>query len=347
MRGYLKHVLVSILMVMTVALAAAAARADFAFGPQQVVQASGADIDVGTYSVPCYGDWNSDGAGDLIIGRGDGQVSVYLNTGTAQAPAFSPGSSFQVMAGGVMLEVGSSGCMGSFPRLVHWNDDSLVDLLVSDTYGKVSVCLNQGPADSPVFAYGTYLQVGQPGSKSDIDVGDRAAACVTDWNGDGCKDLVLGELTGLVNILLNEGTDTAPDFRSMTLLQDAVTSTDLEVPSQRSSPTMGDLDGDGLMDLVAGNTNGELLLYINVGTANAPQFSAYTDLEADGVKIDLSGSARSRPFLCDWTGDGLLDLLVGASDGKVYLYEGVPEPATLALLVMGGAAVLARRRRRR
>jgi hypothetical protein len=41
--------------------------------------------------------------------------------------------------------------------------------------------------------------------------------------------------------------------------------------------------------------------------------------------------ARSRPFVCYWTGDGHFslidvypDVLVGAGDGKVRLYRGVP-----------------------
>jgi len=335
----------AMLAVATAILAAAAARADFRLGPAQVVQASGAAIDVGTYSVPCFGDWNADGVPDLVIGRGDGRVSVYPNTGTAGAPAFTTATSFLATAGGPTLDVGSSGCMGSFPRLVDWDDDSDLDLLVGDTYGKVRVCVNQGPPTSPHFAYPTYVEVGLPGSKDEIDVGYRAAVCPADWNGDGRGDLVIGDLGGAVHVLLNEGTAAAPDFRAAAVLQDAVAGTDLEVPDGRSSPTMADLDGDGLADLLVGNTEGELLLYVNVGTAGTPAFSDYVFLESDGAVVDLSGDARSRPFLCDWTGDGLQDVLVGAADGVVYLYEGVPEPATLALVALGGMAVLARRRR--
>ena len=47
------------------------------------------------------------------------------------------------------------------------------------------------------------------------------------------------------------------------------------------------------------------------------------------MPIDLAGSARARPFICDWTGDGLLDLLVGGSDGLVHLYQGIDNVAAV------------------
>jgi hypothetical protein len=51
-----------------------------------------------------------------------------------------------------------------------------------------------------------------------------------------------------------------------------------------------------------------------------------TEVLSDGVPIDLAGTPRTRPFVCDWTGDGLLDVLVGAGDGLVRLYRGLAYP---------------------
>ena len=45
--------------------------------------------------------------------------------------------------------------------------------------------------DAPVFDAGSFLQVGPPGSKVDIDIGSRATPVVVDWNDDGLLDLVL------------------------------------------------------------------------------------------------------------------------------------------------------------
>ena len=58
----------------------------------QDIQVGTAAIDVDNYSVPSIADWNADGVRDLIVGEktasGAGKVRVYLNTGTAAAPAF-------------------------------------------------------------------------------------------------------------------------------------------------------------------------------------------------------------------------------------------------------------------
>jgi hypothetical protein len=103
----------------------------------------------------------------------------------------------------------------------------------------------------------------------------------------------------------------------------------LSVPTGRSSPVIRDLDGDGKKDLLVGNTEGQLLFYRNTGSDGAPSFSGYIEIQAAGVPINLPGTPRSRPFVCDWTGDGLLDVLIGSGDGKVRLYQGLYEPGDL------------------
>ncbi len=324
-------------------LAAHPAAGQLNLGPEEIVQAGGIDIDVPGYSVPSFVDWNNDSLPDLVVGEGGGgytgKVRVYENVGTSSSPAFS--SYTYVQSAGADLTCPASGCLGCFSRVVYWDADNRKDLLVGQADGKVKLFLNNGTDANPMFDGGTFLQVGPPGSKTDIDVGSRATATVADWNSDGKKDLVVGELDAVVNVFLNEGTDTAPDFRS--LISAKEDGSDLEVPFSRSSPVVLDLDDDGKKDLLSGNTYGHLLFYSNTGTDTEPSFSGYVHVESDGVPIDLAGY-RSRPSVVDWTGDGLLDVLIGTSDGKVHLYQGVPEPATLSLLALGGLTLMRRRR---
>lgn len=322
----MKSIAGAVLVVCVLLVGANAGFADgleLVLGPEQFVEANGVDIGVGTYSVPSFVDWNNDGLRDLVIGSGDGKVRVYLNVGTESNPQFS--TYFYAQSNGSDLYCVPAGCLGCFPRVIYWDADARKDLLAGHGNGTIKIFLNIGTDENPTFDGGTLLKVGQPASKVDIDVGDRATPCVVDWNNDGKKDLVVGALDGKIHIFINAGTDTAPDFLVKIVAQLAgPPPSDLIVPSQRSSPVILDLDGDGKKDLLTGNTNGELLFYNNVATDIAPAFSGYIRVDSNGVPIDLAGTPRSRPFVCDWTLDGYLDVLIGAGDGKVHLYRGIP-----------------------
>jgi hypothetical protein len=320
---------------------AASALADLEFGPKELVLAGANPIWVPGYSVPSYVDWNNDGLNDLVIGQGpvssQGKVSVYLNSGTAEAPEFS--SHFFAQSAGADLAVAASGCLGAFPRVVYWDDDDRKDLLLGQSDGRVKIFLNNGTDVAPVFDGGSFLQAGPSGV--DIDVGDRATSTVVDWNNDGKKDLAVGAYDGKLRIYLNQGTDAAPDLAAAIFAQN--NGLDLDYYDGRLSPAIVDMDGDGRKDLLAGETHGKLLFYSNVGTDESPAFSDYTLALSEGQAISLGNYQRSRPFVCDWTGDGYLDVLVGSYDGNVQLYQGIPEPATM-LLVGFGMLMLRRRR---
>lgn len=327
----------SALLVVAVLLAAQSIVLAIDFGPEEIVQAGGAEIQVPGYSVPSFQDWNNDLLKDLIVGEGSGwipgKVRVYLNVGTESEPLFD--DFFYAQSDGMDLACSGSGCMGCFPRLVHWDGDGLKDLLVGQSDGTIKIFLNVGTEEEPVFDGGQDIMVGSGGmGVFRLDVGSRATPSLVDWNGDGALDLVSGAYDGRIHVFANDCNDTMPPcFDSSSVIGELILEDEgaLAVPGSRSSPVVVDLDGDGLHDLLAGNTYGQILFYANIGTAAAPAFSGYTAVTSEGQAIDLAGSARSRPDVCTWTGDGHFgpkdgywDLLVGSGDGKVRLYRGIP-----------------------
>jgi hypothetical protein len=309
-------------------------------GPEEIVPADGAPLTVIGYSVPSYVDWNSDGLPDLVIGEGGGlelaKVRVYLNAGASGAPAFA--GFFYAQSLGADLVLASSGCMGIYPRVVYWDDDARKDLLVGMADGRIRIYLNTATDDAPAFDAGAFLQVGPVGLKTDINVGGRATPNLVDWNGDGLRDLVSGSYGGKIDIFINAGLDAAPDYPSQTFAP--TSGGDLVVYGARSSPVIGDFDGDFKKDILTGNTNGQLLLYSNLGTDPAPLFAGYESVAADSVPIDVAGSPRSRPSVCDWTGDGRPDVLIGAADGMVRLYQGQPDLSPVVATPPAGIRVL-------
>jgi hypothetical protein len=323
-------------LVVFLTCTSATVRATIDLGPEEFVQAGGVDILVPGYSVPSFEDWNNDLLKDLIVGEGGGsgeaKVRVYPNVGTEAEPAF--GDFFYAQSEGADLACVAAGCMGCFPRVVYWDADERKDLLVGQADGTVKIYLNVTDNNEPAFDAGHLITVGSEGLWN-ADVGSRATPSLVDWNSDGMMDVVSGGLDGAIHIYSNCGCagSVPPTFYFSPPDGDLAQADgrELHVPNLRSSPVVMDLDGDGKKDLLTGNTDGLLLFYENVGTDSLPIFEGYSLVTSNGEPIDLPGTPRSRPAVCTWTGDGHFgpkdgywDVLLGAGDGKVRLYRGIP-----------------------
>ncbi|MDB5032803.1 MAG: repeat protein [Chlorobi bacterium] len=85
-----------------------------------------------------------------------------------------------------------------------------------------------------------------------------------------------------------------------------------------ASPAVGDLDGDGVAELVIGDADGVLRLFrfANGGLAHVPW-------QLDTFKVN----AYAAPALADIDHDGDLDLFIGAGNGRFVYFENTGGPA--------------------
>jgi hypothetical protein len=268
------------------------------FPPADPLQTSG-------YNAPTFGDLDGDGLPDLLVGVLGG---AYNPTRTAGANLYhlhheADGWDVRTRRYVDQIDLGSE----TVPAWIDDDGDGDLDLLVgtkidpdSTTTGLVHRFENIGGPEAPALRYAGPLPV-----RGAYHYAPEAG----DLDADGRADLVLG--TWNDGILLYRRTGAEAGGWN----QDAAPLVELTRGSH-ATPALGDLDGDGDLDLVVGEASGTLNYYRNQGSPRTPAFELVSD-----AWLDVDVGRRSHPALVDLDGDGDLDLVVGNEEGEMALFR--------------------------
>ncbi len=126
-----------------------------------------------------------------------------------------------------------------------------------------------------------------------------------DVTGDGNPELVVGGMDGVVTVTTVGGSI----IRQMTTGPGAI----------HSSPTLADLDGNGVDDIVVGNTHGDVVAFRGNGSEI---FRTRTNLENERLGVTSKpDDVYSTPAVGDVDGDGKPEIVVTSADHHVYAWN--------------------------
>ncbi len=244
-------------------------------------------IQAGTWASTAASDWDNDGDFDLFIAHESG-LRVFRNIGSANNPNFE-----EITTGFSSLEAFVTGI--TRPKIAggDWNGDGFGDLVVGGNTGTLRLIASDGnfsaDGNGPELTFSS----------------TRTSPALGDMNGDGLDDLLVLLDDGTVTLFINNGTAT-PFSGSGTI-------NSLGVAAQDGlSITTGDLDQDGIIDVLLSDTDGRIWEFHHDGSGNFNLLSKVWGGSYAGYASGLSITA------VDIDDDGDLDVIGGLANGGIH-----------------------------
>jgi hypothetical protein len=317
------------------------------------------------------GDIDGDGFGDIVIGPGKGATEVYIHRGKSDdqsnkkliLSSFSPGAGVRVATGDLdgdgLADIIATPATGASSRGAFLKFDGIkgelalleeFDDIFDGPSGGVSVATGDLDGDGV-----TDIMAGQV-TVNKAKMADKAlGAAFTDFgdplpDGNGGVQVAAGDVDGdgLADVLVLPNNSPTGLVQPLLATSKGKHTPWILLPSI-DEPTgvhvaLGDVDGDGLSELVVGSARGSSPYIKIYGIDYAPGLPGTPDVFGTYIKIDIpldghSYSGGIRVAVGDVNGDGFGDLVYGPAS--------IPEPSTIASVLTGLGAWIFRGRWRR
>ena len=262
------------------------------------------------------------------------------NTGDKGAPRYA--AIERVYAKGVRV------CSGHFsiPDACDWDGDGDIDIVCGSEDGFIWLIENTDPEGGrarwqepvPLTADERPVRLYSPLGLQGPCEGKWGYTnpCVADWDLDGDLDLIAGWIREQYVYWENVGSAREPKLAFRGPLE--CEGRPLHV-AWRTRPAVGDLDGDGIPDLIGVNGQGNIAWWKRVKEGEKlalrpPQEVVSPEGAAFHVTRVGRGTGRTKLAACDWDGDGKCDLFAylhhyrNVSDGERVMFE--PQPDLVA-----------------
>jgi len=238
------------------------------------------EVNTGSHSLflssPALVDLDNDGDTDLVIGSGDGTLTLFRNVGSNTYPGWEEDTNeFQG------IDIG----MNARPYFADMNDDGKLDLTLGG--------IDDVTEDADIRFYWNHGTDGSPNWVRDdtmylgllvFGVEQYPNPALADLDNDGNLELALGGTNGQLRLFTME-VGGVPIWREL-----GTVFADIDVGAH-ATPAFTDLNGDNCSDLVVGTGNGEIYYFENRGTPEYPRYIALCSGEIyhSGTMGELAG----------------------------------------------------------